>query len=139
MTIPNQENAGDEGRPNFQHLHDLTGHTKTVASVKFKPKTGEQIATASADKTARIWDAQTGQQLLTLEGHSQGISDVCWSPQGNYICTASDDHTLKLWDVETGKSLKTLTGHTNYVFCCSFDPQSHLLVRLGSLAATLMQ
>lgn len=116
--------------PKFAHHSTLSGHSKAVASVKFSPGEGKLIASASADKGAKIWDWSTGECVRTLQGHSQGLSDVCWNRQGNYLCTASDDFTLRLWDVETGRSLRTLAGHSNYVFCCSFDPHGHLLVRV---------
>mmetsp|Transcript_7672 Transcript_7672/g.16595 ORF Transcript_7672/g.16595 Transcript_7672/m.16595 type:complete len:336 (+) Transcript_7672:62-1069(+) len=123
-------------RPTFQLVRGLTGHTRAVASTKFNPNGSNHLATASADKTVKLWSTETGECVRTLEGHTQGISDVCWNKQGNYLCTASDDHTLKLWDVETGKALKTLHGHTNFVFCCNFDPQGHLLAS-GSFDETM--
>eukprot|EP00967_Tisochrysis_lutea_P037232 scaffold44755_cov19-Tisochrysis_lutea.AAC.1 len=61
------------------------------------------LATASADKTVKVWRTDTGELLQTLQGHTQGISDVAWTMAENYLCTASDDHTLKLWDVQTGR------------------------------------
>jgi COMPASS component SWD3 len=85
-----------------------------------------------ADAQLLLWDPHTGKQLRALTGHARGISELAWSPGGNYIATASDDHTLKLWDVEAGKCLRTLAAHTNYVFCCSFSPHGHLLVRCGA-------
>ncbi|KAF5838918.1 WD40 protein [Dunaliella salina] len=94
------------------------------------------LATASADKTVKVWRTDTGELLQTLQGHAQGISDVAWTMAENYLCTASDDHTLKLWDVQTGRCLRTLTGHTNFVFCCCFSPQGHL-VASGSFDETL--
>lgn len=114
--------------PNFRLVRALKGHSRAIASCKFAPGSCNILATGSADKTARLWDPDTGLELRSFEGHGFGISDLSWSPKGNYLCTASDDHTLKLWDVETGKCLSTLTGHTNFVFCCSFSPHGNILV-----------
>ncbi|KAJ9510976.1 will die slowly-like protein [Haematococcus lacustris] len=122
--------------PNFKHVQTLKGHSNAVATVKFSPGAGTLLASASADKTARIWDTETGRELLVLQGHTQGLSDVSWSPDGAYLATASDDNTLKLWHAESGRCLKTLTGHTNYVFCCSFSPHGNLLAS-GSFDETL--
>ncbi|KAJ9508585.1 hypothetical protein QJQ45_012119 [Haematococcus lacustris] len=122
--------------PNFKHVQTLKGHSNAVATVKFSPGAGTLLASASADKTARIWETETGRELLVLQGHTQGLSDVSWSPDGAYLATASDDNTLKLWHAESGRCLKTLTGHTNYVFCCSFSPHGNLLAS-GSFDETL--
>jgi WD40 repeat protein len=54
----------------YQLLHKLTGHAGAIASVKFS-KMGGLLASASADKTAKIWDAQSGQLLRTLKGHAK--------------------------------------------------------------------
>jgi len=72
--------------------------------------------------------ALDGRFEQTLEGHTQGISDISWSSDSRYICSASDDKTIKIWDMSTGEMLKTLKGHTNYVFCVHFNPQSNLVV-----------
>lgn len=124
----------------FKLLQTLTGHSRAVSNVKFCPTAG-LIATASADKTAAVWEPDTGVCCCRLEGHDRGISDVSWSPDGKYICTASDDLTAKLWDAATGKCLRTLEGHTNFVFCSNFDPVGHLLVspRPPAPAAWLVQ
>jgi COMPASS component SWD3 len=129
-----QEGASTSGRApvaNFGHVRTLQGHDRAIASVKFSPS-GTQLASASADKTAKIWSVDgTGEPVVTLTGHSQGLSDVAWHPSGRYLATASDDHTVRLWAAGTGKCLNTLTGHTNFVFCCSFSPNGNLLVGWG--------
>ena len=48
-----------------------------------------------------IWDVDRGQEVLTLRGHTKGITSVCFSPDGNYLASASDDGTVKVW--EAGK------------------------------------
>jgi WD40 repeat protein len=77
--------------------------------------------TASADRTAKLWDAETGALLLTLEGHTSVIRCCAFSPDGERIVTASDN-TARLWDAETGAPLLTLEGHTRCVLSCAFSP-----------------
>ncbi|MEG3842737.1 WD40 repeat domain-containing protein, partial [Microcoleus sp. herbarium14] len=87
-------------------------------SVSFSP-TGNAIATASQDDTAKLWDLQ-GNCLVTFTGHNHWINSVCFSPTGDTIATASNDKTAKLWDLQ-GNCLVTF-GHNHLVTNVSFSP-----------------
>jgi len=67
--------------------------------VAFSPD-GQRIVTASMDKTARVWDAETGQELRKFEGHTKTVTCVAFSPDGKRIATASVDKTARVWDAE---------------------------------------
>jgi WD40 repeat protein len=56
----------------------------------------------------RVWDAQTGQQLLCLTGHTGSVLSVAFSPDGKRIASGSHDRTLKVWDAQTGQEILTL-------------------------------
>ncbi len=73
-------------------------HEDTVHRVAFGPD-GSRIATASSDKTARVWDAQTGAPLGDPMKHEHGVLCVAFSPDGGRIATASDT-TARIWDAE---------------------------------------
>ena len=75
----------------------LTGHGGAVYSAAYSPD-GKQIVTASRDQTAKVWEAQTGTELLTLTGHDNYVVSSAYSPDGQRIVTASDDKTAKVWD-----------------------------------------
>lgn len=62
----------------------------------------DKIVTGSFDRTAKIWDANTGQRYHTLKGHKMEIVCLSFDPHGMLVATGSMDHTAKLWDVETG-------------------------------------
>ncbi|MCB9751451.1 MAG: hypothetical protein H6713_15865 [Myxococcales bacterium] len=83
---------------------------------------GDRIATASADNTARIWDANTGEHLLTLQGHEDYLIDVAFSPDGARVVTASSDTTARIWDAATGEQLVILDGHQRTVATVAFSP-----------------
>jgi TPR repeat protein len=77
----------------------LSGHPDQVPSAAFSPD-GRRIVTASNDKTARIWDAATGQQLMVLK-HADLVELAAFSPDGRSIVTASDDNIARIWDAST--------------------------------------
>ncbi|PAW71002.1 MAG: hypothetical protein B9S38_06920 [Verrucomicrobiia bacterium Tous-C4TDCM] len=76
---------------------------------------GTRILTGNADCTARVWDANTGRELLCLEGHLDRVSSVEFSPDGQRILTGSWDQTTKVWDSTSGRTIFTLKGHAAYV------------------------
>ena len=102
-------------------------HDAEVWNVIFSPD-GKQVATASQDKTAKIWDAATGKLLITLRGHRESVNGIVYSPDGKRIATTSDDHTAKVWDADTGKVLLTLLGHANIVYRIAFSPDGSRIV-----------
>ncbi len=60
------------------------------------------LASASDDKTIRLWDIATSVHQQTLKGHRASVGKVAFSPDGNTLASASDDRTTRLWDIATG-------------------------------------
>jgi COMPASS component SWD3 len=73
------------------------------------------IATASDDKTLRLWDAHTAEALVEFRGHSSFVFCVKFNPQSNLLVSGSFDETVKLWDVRTGDCVSTLPAHSDPV------------------------
>jgi WD40 repeat protein/class 3 adenylate cyclase len=83
---------------------------------------GGRLATISWNGTAKVWDAISGQTLLTMTGHTDRAFDVSYSPDGNRLVTASFDGTAKVWDANSGQEVSTLSGHTGYVQGIAYSP-----------------
>jgi hypothetical protein len=64
---------------------------------------GQVLASASYDKTIKLWDARTGQELRTLRGHTDIVTSVAFVADGQILASASTDGTVKLWDTRTGQ------------------------------------
>jgi WD40 repeat protein len=75
-----------------------------VTSAAFSPD-GARIVTASNDRTARLWDANTGAEIAALRGHEDRVTGAAFSPDGARIVTASNDQTARLWETDSAREL----------------------------------
>ena len=81
-----------------------------ITSAAFSPDS-KRILIISRDPNPVVWDADTGKEVMELEGHDDTVNGGVFSPDGKFILTASDDGTARLWNSDTGAQLKVLNGH----------------------------
>ena len=96
-------------------------HGSRVTAVAWSVR-GTRIASASYDKTVRIWDANDGANLLTYQGHWDRVLSVAWSPDGNLLASAGNDGTIQVWDPLTSNLVLTYRGHTQPVLALAWSP-----------------
>jgi WD40 repeat protein len=75
-----------------------------------------------------LWDAETGDRICILKGHTKAVRCVALSLDGRQIVSASGDHTIKVWIAHTGEETRTPQGHTDLVRSVAFSPDGTRIV-----------
>ena len=82
---------------NLREMRVIDGGCGDIFAVDWSPD-GSRLVGGCDDGTVRIWDANTGDLLQTLEGHTAQVWTVDWSPDGVRIASGSEDGTIRIWD-----------------------------------------
>ncbi|XP_039142749.1 coatomer subunit beta'-1-like isoform X2 [Dioscorea cayenensis subsp. rotundata] len=106
------------------------GHSHYVMQVTFNPKDTNTFASASLDRTIKIWNLGSPDPNFTLDAHSKGVNCVEYFTGGDrpYLITGSDDQTAKVWDYQTKSCVQTLEGHTHNVSAVCFHPELPIIM-----------
>ena len=89
------------------------------------------MATAGGDGLAKVWDIESGEELLTLSGHGTSVWAAQFSPDGSQIATMSLDKTAKLWNAETGEEILNLINYNDGRDLAFHPDGNHLAVASG--------
>ncbi len=110
-------------------VSDAFGQYQGLAGGSWHP-TGECVATGGYDKTACVWNAETGARALALP-HPDKVCSSVFSPDGSRLVTACNDKIARIWNFQTGKLEQELTGHTDAVLYAAFSHDGRLVVTTG--------
>ncbi|HEU5198172.1 MAG TPA: WD40 repeat domain-containing protein [Ktedonobacterales bacterium] len=98
-----------------------------INAVAWSPD-GKKMAASGTDGKVLVWDATTGQVLLTYSGHTNTVFALVWSPDGRFLASGSADTTVQVWDATTGKLVYRYQGHANEVHSLAWSPDSKRVV-----------
>jgi len=114
------------------------GHSHYVMAVCWNPKDTNTFASASLDRTLKVWSLGQAVPNFTLEGHEKGVNCVDYFQGGDrpYLISGADDKLVKIWDYQTKTCVQTLEGHSHNVSAVAFHPELPLLIS-GSEDGTL--
>ena len=114
----------DKKDKKLQELKTFKGHEARVSHVKFHPS-NKYIASASFDTTWRLWDVETGTELLLQEGYSKEVYALDFQQDGALLCTGGMDNIGLVWDIRAGNKIMELNGHTKPIYAAEWSPNSY--------------
>lgn len=119
----------------FFLFKSLPAHILPLTNCGFN-KSGDKFITGSYDRTAKVWDTESGNELFTLEGHKNVVYAIAFNnPYGDKIITGSFDKTCRVYSTLTGETIHVLRGHQKEIVCLAFSPQGDLIAT-GSMDHT---
>jgi len=114
----------------WKNIQVFEGHSHYVMQVAFNPKDTNTFASASLDRTVKIWNLGSAVANFTLEGHEKGVNCVDYYAGGDkpYIVTGSDDKLVKVWDYQNKACVQTLEGHSQNISVVCFHPELPIIL-----------
>jgi WD40 repeat protein len=131
----------------MRRLSRFSNHSGAVMRLAFSPD-GTRVASGGAGKRipngsirqpgeAKVWDASTGQELVSLPTHPLYVAAVAFAPDGKSLVTGCWDRTIRVWDLTNGEEMLALGGHPTYVSDVAFSKDGRRLVTAGFGAVKL--
>jgi coatomer subunit beta' len=115
---------------NFECKLVYEGHSHYVMQVVFNPKDPNTFASASLDRTIKVWGITSANAHFTLEGHEKGVNCIDYFPGGDkpFLISGADDKTVKVWDYQARTCVQTLSDHSHNVSCVAYHPDLPIII-----------
>lgn len=106
------------------------GHTHYVMQIVINPKDNNTFASASLDRTVKVWQLGSNSPNFTLEGHEKGVNCVDYYSGGDkpYLISGADDRLVKIWDYQNKTCVQTLEGHAQNISAVAFHPELPIIL-----------
>lgn len=106
------------------------GHTHYVMQIVINPKDNNTFASASLDRTVKVWQLGSNAPNFTLEGHEKGVNCVDYYHGGDkpYLISGADDRLVKIWDYQNKTCIQTLEGHAQNISAVTFHPELPIIM-----------
>ena len=111
-------------------FHDVGGLATT--------SDGQKLVYTLFQKNLSVFDLTSGQNIMLIEGHSDIVTSICISRNGQILISGSRDGTIRIWDLHNGECLKTLSGHSGVVNSISLTDDNNLIISCGSDKKTMV-
>lgn len=95
-------------------------------SLDFSPD--GKLAISAHYKQLKLWDIETGREIISLYGNTSHVNSVSFSPNGDYALSGGQDHSVRLWDLKTGSEIGSLEGHKDQIQSVAFSPNGHYAI-----------
>ena len=93
-----------------ESLQILKEHRDSVTAIAWRDATS--LASASLDRRIIVWDLQTGTPIQQLEGHSKGVSSLCFLNNKEILVSTGIDQSVRVWDLTSGELIRSMNNHT---------------------------
>lgn len=115
---------------NFECTQVFEGHSHYVMMARINPRDTNTFASASLDRTIKVWGLTANTPHFSLESHEKGVNCIDYYPGGDkpYLLSGADDHIIKIWDYQTRTCLQSLVGHSHNISSVCFHPRLPLII-----------
>jgi len=106
------------------------GHTHYVMQIVINPKDNNTFASASLDRTVKVWQLGSSNPNFTLDGHEKGVNCLDYYCGGDkpYLISGADDRLVKIWDYQNKTCVQTLEGHAQNISAVAFHPNLPIIM-----------